>query len=317
MTNEVHEIQNTNLIELNVFDHPSEINVLVDKYGQYQTTSDLHSPVEATNLRGKNVLDILKEKDTLSYYSDENIKDPAFNDGVILKFKRPPDAKIAKLEVKAKNTFWLDYIFARFHELFGKEYDCWVEKQTPELTKKMKNWAVDQKIPLLVYIETNGKWKFIDYFNVVGPMAAKEDIMSIDLSGIDTDYIRLKLEFGFLFWDIDYAAIDYSVNVPVKERTAKFESAIDNKDQDVKNLLLASDLLYYIQPKIGDGVDMKFTIPEPLDQKQTLILHSRGHYKILMNQTGEEQIKELFAFRKKGHFPQFSNQIFRTKSGLN
>ena len=273
-------------------------------------------PVEATNLKGRNILEILSAEDSLSYYSDENIKDPAFSDGVVLKFKRPADANTAKLVVKAKNTFWLDYIFARFHELFGKEYDCWVEKQTADLSKKMKNWAVEQKIPLLLYIEKNGKWQFIDYFNVVGPMAAKEDVLSIDISDIDSGFIKLKLEFGFLFWDIDYTAVDYSVNVPVKHRIAKFESAIDNKDQDVKKLLESSDLLYYVQPEIGDGVDMKFTVPEPLDEKQTMILHSRGHYKILMNQTGDQKVRELLAFRRKGHFPQFSNQIFRKQSGL-
>jgi hypothetical protein len=316
MTNEVHEIQYTNLIELNVFDHQNDMNVLVDKYGNYQTISDLQMPVEATNLKGRNILEILSAEDSLSYYSDENIKDPAFSDGVVLKFKRPADANTAKLVVKAKNTFWLDYIFARFHELFGKEYDCWVEKQTADLSKKMKNWAVEQKIPLLLYIEKNGKWQFIDYFNVVGPMAAKEDVLSIDISDIDSGFIKLKLEFGFLFWDIDYTAVDYSVNVPVKHRIAKFESAIDNKDQDVKKLLESSDLLYYVQPEIGDGVDMKFTVPEPLDEKQTMILHSRGHYKILMNQTGDQKVRELLAFRRKGHFPQFSNQIFRKQSGL-
>ncbi len=317
MTNEVHEIQNTNLIELNVFDHSGDVNVLIDKYGRYQTIALPETPVEATNLRGIDIREIITCEDSLSYYSDENIKDPPVTDGIIMKFRRPTDASTAKLEIKAKNTFWLDYIFARFHQLFGKQYDCWVEKQTPELAKKMKNWSVEQKIPLSLYIEKDGKWRFVDYYNVTGPMAAKEDILSFDISDIKTDFIKVKLEFGYLFWDIDYAAIDYSINVPVTHRIAQFESAIDNKDKDVRDLLKSSDMLYYVQPEVGDAVDMTFSIPEPLNESQTFILHSRGHYKILMNQTGDQQVRQLLAFRKKGHFPQFSNEIFREQSGLN
>lgn len=316
MTNEVHEIQNTNLIELNVFDHPAGVKVLVDKYGKYQTVVKPEVPVEAKTLRGTDILEIINREDSLSYYSDENIKDPPVTDGIIMKFKRPAEASVAKLEIKAKNTFWLDYIFARFHQLFGNQYDCWVEKQTPELAKKMKNWSVEQKIPLSLYVEKNGKWQFVDYYNVTGPMAAKEDILTFDISDISSDYINLKLEFGYLFWDIDYAAIDYSINVPVTHRIVQFESAIDNKDKDVKDLLKSSDMLYYVQPEVGDAVDMTFSIPEQLNESQTWILHSRGHYKILMNQDGDQQVRQLLAFRKKGHFPQFSNGIFREQTGL-
>jgi hypothetical protein len=180
----------------------------------------------------------------------------------------------------------------------------------------MKNWSVEQKIPLCVYIEKNGKWEFVDYYNVTGPMAAKEDILSFNISEIKTDFVRIKLEFGYLFWDIDYAAIDYSINVPVVQRIAQFETATDNKDKDVKDLLKSSDMLYYVQPEVGDAVDMTFSIPAPLKESQTYILHSRGHYKILMNQTGDQQVRQLLAFRKKGHFPEFSNEIFREQSGM-
>ena len=256
MTNEMHEIQNTNLIELNVFDHPAGTRVFVDKYGNYQTTGKLQVPVEATNLNGENIMEIIKDKDTLSYLGNKPGKDTKLKDGIILKFKRPDNSASAKLLVNTKSSFWLDYVFTRFHELFRKEYDCWVDKQQKISTKKMKNWMLEQNIPLSVFIEKNGKWHFVDYYNIVGPMAAKEDIMSFDISDIHTDYIKIKLEYGTLFWEVDYAAIDYTKNIPVTQRTAQFESAIDNNEKDVKNLITASDLLYYVMPEVGDAVNM-------------------------------------------------------------
>ena len=317
MTNEVHEIQNTNLIELNVFDHPEGTNVYIDKYGNYQTTSELQAPQRATDLIGKDILEVIKNKDSLSYLSAEPGKDPALNDGVILTFKNPGNTGSAKLVVNTKSTFWLDYVFTRFHELFGKEYDCWVDKQQTVSPLKMKTWMLEQKIPLSVYIEKKGKWKFVDYYNIVGPMALKEDLLPLDISDIKSDSVRIKLEYGNLFWEIDYAAIDFSTNIPVRHTVAQFVSAIDEQERDVKYLLTSTDLLYYIQPEVGNAVNMKFKLPEPVKSKQTLILHSQGYYKILLDLTGEQQKKELIAFMKKGHFAEFSNQILQKQLHIN
>jgi hypothetical protein len=314
MTNEVREIQNTNLIELMVLDHPADTKVLVDKYGNYQTTSDPKTPVKATNLKGRNIFNVIKDEDSLSYFGDKNDRGQTVTDGVILKFLKPKNADHAKLVVKAKSTFWLDYVFTRFHSLFGDQYDCWVKKQETIPDKQMKSWQIDQKIPLLVYMEKKGKWKFIDYYNTVGPMAAREDVLPLDLTDFKGDTIKIKLEFGFMFWEVDYAGLDFSLNVPVTQRTALFESAIDNRETDVKKLLESPDLLYYSQPEIGDEVNMKFSIPPRTQADQTLILHSRGHYKILLDAKGKEQVKYLLAFRKKGRFPEYSGELFRQQT---
>lgn len=314
MTNEVHEIQNTNLAELQVIDHPSGTMVLMDKYGNYQTMSNIQSPVEAVNLKGRNILDMLKERDTLLYFGDNLENDAANTDGIILKFNRPLHADHAKLLIKAKSTFWLDYVFTRFHSLFGDQYDCWVKKQETIPDKKMKDWNIEQKIPLLVYVEKGGRWKFIDYYNVTGPMAAREDVLSIDLNDIKNDTVKIKLEYGFMFWEIDYAAIDFSPNVAVNQKTALLENAVENRETDVRKLLESSDLYYYVQDEIGDEVDMKFAIPPRTQPEQTLILHSRGYYKILLDAKGKEQVKYLLSFRKKGRFPEYSNQLFHQQA---
>jgi hypothetical protein len=178
----------------------------------------------------------------------------------------------------------------------------------------MKSWQIEQKIPLLVYIEKKGKWKYIDYYNIVGPMAPREDVLPIDLTDFKGDTIKIKLEFGFMFWEVDYAGLDFSVNVPVTQKTAYFESAIDNRETDVKKLLESSDMLYYLQPEIGDEVNMKFSVPARTKPEQTLYLHSKGHYKILLDAKGEQQVKYLLPFRKKGRFPEYSGELFRQQT---
>lgn len=309
MANEVHEIQNTNLVELLVFDHHEDLKILVDKYGDYYSTSDLRTPVEATNLKGKDILYRIGKEDSLSYFGDELGKDQEPIDGILMNFKRPELTNSAKIVIKAKNTFWLDYIFTRFHEMFGENYDCWVEKQKTVPGKKTKNWILRQNIPLSVYIKKNNHWKFVDYYHIVGPMASKEDILQIDLSGVDSDTISIKFEFGFLFWEVDYVGMDFTDNLDVKKRIVPLESAIDNKGKDVKNLLLYDDSEYYVQPEIGDEVILTFPVPEITDINRTLILHSKGHYQILMDPEGKPNKKYLRTFRKRDQFPRFSEEL--------
>ena len=40
-----------------------------------------------------------------------------------LKFKKPENSESAKLILRAKNSFWFDVLFTRFHKLFGEKYN--------------------------------------------------------------------------------------------------------------------------------------------------------------------------------------------------
>ena len=91
----------------------------------------------------------------------------------------------------------------------------------------MIKWSLDQGIPLSVYLETEDGWEFVDYYNVVGPLAAKEDVLEIDLTKMKGDKVNIKLEFGFLFWEIDYVAMDFTPNFSVEKHTVSLFSAFD------------------------------------------------------------------------------------------
>ena len=312
MTNELEEIQHTNLIELIAIDHASNKRVLIDKYGEPQTLGNTQQAVTAVNLNEQNILDKIVQEDSLSYVSDEGFEGQN-DDGIILTFKRPENVTDAKLVIKAKNTMWLDYVVLCFHELFGKKYDCWIEKQDKVSEQRMRNWVLNQNIPLSVYVEKRGKWKFVDYFNIVGPVAAKEDVLTFDLPDSDLDSVRIKLESGSMFWEIDFVGIDFSKNQPVTKQLARFDSAVDNYGIDVKPLLEVSDDQYYSQPEIGDEVTMKFILPEKKNDRQSLFLHSQGYYIRKMNSEGEYYRNYLLTFRKKGKMTEFSNQLLQNQ----
>ena len=311
ITNEIKEIQYTNLTELLVFDHPENAEILVDKYGNVHTIFDPQLPEISKALDGSNIDSLLSSKDSLVYMSGIPDNENQDMDAVILTFDRPVDRDTGKLVIKGKNSFWLDYIHGQFSELFGDRFETWKEEQKEKSPEKMIEWSLDQGIPLSVYLETDEGWEFVDYYNVVGPLASKDDVLEIDLTSAKNDKVNIKLEFGFLFWEIDYAAMDFTPNLTTSNYTVPVTSAMDQNSIDVSYELQYDDEKYYHQPHIGDQALLTFDVPEQIEgTKRSVVLHSKGYYEILKDAKGEPDLAYLNSFRKPGAFSKFSKERF-------
>lgn len=312
MANEAREIQNTNLAELFVVDHPVNSEVLYDKYGKSQTSINSVKPAMASNLEGLDVLPAIGSKDEICYIGDIPNNNIPLTDGVIMTFDLPGGVSSGKLFIRARNSVWLDYVYKNSHELFGGYYDQWVRKQNKRDGDDMKQWYLDQKIPLMVYIEKNGEWEFCDYFNNAGPASFRDDVLALDFKGAD-DVLKIKLESGAFFWEIDYAAIDYSPNLPVEVNRVLVGKAITNKDTDVAGMLKYDDLKYYSQENIGDDADLEFMAPQLTEKQRTVFLHSKGYYQILSESSGLPKPAKLKELREPMKFPEFSRKMMMEK----
>jgi hypothetical protein len=310
ITNEVHEIQSIDQAELIIADHRDGMSVLMDRNGTLHTVTGTIAPAEARNGTGNNILPLVRSKDTLFYAGDEKAHDKKAIEEIIMKFPRPVHADSAKLIIRAKNDFWLDALFTKFHGLFGEKYEEFSRNQEAASGEKLRKWSFNQHIPLSVYLEKNGSWKFIDYFNIAGPMAFRDDVLAFSLDGVDQDTINLKLDYGFLFWDIDYVAMDCSADAAVKVFTMPVASATGENGTDLRQLLGSADHRYYVQDKVGNEARLSFDKPVLSGQLRTIILHTKGHYKILREQKGKPDKKVLKTFRHPGRFPEFSKEMF-------
>jgi hypothetical protein len=310
ITNEVHEIQSINFAGLVVIDHSKNNSVLIDKYGIPYSVNKPVSPVEAKCAGGNNVLPLIADRDSLFYSGNETKVGKNGIDEIVIKFIKPENAQSSKLIIRAKNSFWLDVLISKVHKLFGERYNSYSLKEAKSPGNKLRKWQLDQKIPLSVYIEKNGRWEFVDYFNIAGPMALRDDILPLNLEGINSDTIKIKLNTGFLFWDIDFAGMDFSKNEIMKPVTVPVKTAIDNNNVDISGSLLNPDQDYYVQKKTGDEAFLTFETLVQKESNRSVFLHTRGYYQILREQAGKADKKKLKTFRKPNSVPAFSKETF-------
>ncbi len=310
VSNELREIQHINLMQLKVIDHPEGVDVLADKQGQFFSISEPLPPLVAKTLQGTDITELISEKDAQKYHFNDAARTDASTDGIILSFPKPPDADEAKLIISAKNSMWLDYVLNSFHEMFGRKYKAFDRKQGRAHPEDIREMMINQGFPLNVYLEKDDEWVLVDFFEVAGPMAMKDDILAINLEGVASEMVNIKLETGFMFWEIDYAAMDFSVNMPLEITTVMASEALDEAGNDVREAIRWDDDLYYVQPEVGNMALLRFPVPELTGESRTIILHSKGYYKVIRDYTGMADRRTLRTFREPGRMPLFSKELY-------
>ncbi len=309
VTNEVREIQHINLMELFVVDHQIGTAVLADKYGSLHLISNPQPPVSATNTAGEDILERISGRDSLAIVTGAGQPDDAIPvEMLVLQFLKPAGIESGRLVIRAKNSNWLDYSYMAFHDQLGNWYERWLKKQEKESAKEIEKWSMDQKIPLCVLIDRMDTSEYIDYFNIAGPMAMKDDVLPIDLSGVSGDTVTIRLETGFLFWEIDYVAMDFTLSDNFRTRVMEPSYALDLDAVDIRPLISGADTSYYTMGLVGDEAQIEFPVPYAVPgHDRTVILHSKGYYDILMDppdfRPNPMKLKKL---RDPLHFTQFS-----------
>lgn len=311
ISNELLERQYTNLAELLIIQHSKNTLALIDKYGAVQTISNPQAPLSTVSLNGNDYNQSMRVKDNDLFLFNEYDEQTNMN-SLIMTFNNQENADTGKLVIHAKNSLWGDYVYGQFTELFGSYYNKWAEKQKRVPAEKNIKWMIEQGLPILVYLETETGWEYIDYFNLVGPLASRDMVMPIDLSKTEAKKVRIKLESGFMFWELDYAAMDFSNNIPVEVKRLKPSSAIDEKGYEVSNLLSADDKSYLEQFDVGNEVIVKYDAPTSnKDLKQTAFLHTKGYYERIRDYKGKPNVRYLKSFKRPGAFAEFSKEKFK------
>jgi hypothetical protein len=304
ISNELKERQYTDLAQLVAVEHPKGTKVLMDKNGQVRLLENEVMPLKANSFNGTDIKAALERKDDDAYlFNDEDFS----QNGIHLTFKKPAGLSHGNLVLKAQNTLWGDYLMGTFFSKFGNRFDPWMEKQFKLPVSERLQEQRNSDIPLTIYLKQNGQWKLIDYLNPVGPLAYRELVVPIDFSNSDAENIELKLETGFMFWQIDYAAMDYTPGARLTINRLNPIQALGTGDLNWTQALKGIDGNYMAQETSNQITEIVFPAdPAPRGMVQSLFLHTSGYYELIREFQGAPQILELNKFRVPGYFSEYS-----------
>ncbi|MES2410521.1 MAG: hypothetical protein V4535_03665 [Bacteroidota bacterium] len=310
ITNELKEIQNTDLTELIVVNHPENSLALMAQNGKVYTLQNEIPPNTAYSndfkLATKSFL--TADNDYYSFNTTQSVDSP---NEVVLEFDNNQKSDFGKLHLNLKNTYWMDYMYGKFNEQFGSYYNTFHKKQQKLSKETCEKWRSEQYIPLAVYVKENNKWKFVENINTVGPLSARDIVVPVPLTTSD-EKIQIKLVSGYMFWDLDYAGMDFSRSENLKLTSLKPTTATDENGKDVTSLLLEKDKKYLVQPSIGNEVTLNFaSVKATPNLKQSFFFKTNGYYEYIRDYKGSPNIAKLKTFREKGALNAFSIELYK------
>ncbi|MCF7567651.1 hypothetical protein L3X37_04635 [Sabulilitoribacter arenilitoris] len=311
VTNQLKEIQHTDMLQLQVINHGKDVKVILDAKGQVQTFKNIEAPTKVILGDGSHSKTEVLKKDNV-YYGFNTLKQTSdATRSVTFTFSKKEDNNKAKLYLTAKNSVWLDYIFGKFNEKFGMYYGTFQKEQQYLSADEMNKWANAQNIPLSIYLKTRHGWKLVEQIKTVGPMATRDMAVAINLDEVEGAKVQIKLETGFMFWEVDYVGMDFSDNIDLSINQISPSEAIDQNGNNVTSFLLENDKKYFTQPNMGDEVIVKFSAekPEP-GLTQTVFLKNRGYYNYIRDYKGVPDFEKLQGFREDNTFTRFSEKAY-------
>lgn len=312
ISNELLERQYTNLAELTVVEHPMQSTVLIDKYGKLQTMTSPVAPETAMSNTKVDCRAPLLKRDNNAYLFNDNPKVNNDMSSLTLTFPKPSGSKVGKLVLNAQNSLWLDYVYGKFNEQFGTYYNSFAEHQKEVPAAHHRQWSQEQGVAMSVYLQTEDGWEYVDYFDLIGPLAKRDIVMPIDLSHVKGDEVTVKLTCGYMFWEVDYAAMDFSDKVSTETTTLSAFAAFDENGADVSQLVQFADDLYLVQPKPGNEAVFTYAAHPIRDGQQvTTFLHTQGYYEYIRDYQSKPNLGYLRTFRDRdGAFTKFSKQRY-------
>lgn len=319
ISNELHEHQYTDMAELWVITHDKNSKVLADEKGDLFSITDPQVP-SACMLNGKKDVTAALQKagDNCLMYMDDSTKLNATNEAV-MKFSKPVSAKKGKLILSLKNSYFLDLLYGELAKGFGNYYSTYITQQRKKPVAELLQWTREQQIPLQVSVKTESGWKKIADITTIGPLATRNIVVPVELTETTEPFTEIKLSSGFMFWEIDYAAMDYSAQNDFTVQKIAPSKATDELGKNVLPDLEKEDAVYMAQPDIGNIATIIYnTAPLKDDSKtRTYILHSRGYYEHVRDFKNPPNVAFLNQFKKPNAFPIFGVSVYKKITAQN
>jgi hypothetical protein len=299
----------TNSLELLIVEHQQNIEVIPSQDGVLHSIS---APCEAESVGIESTdqyLEELKSRDGKVYSFDQLLDNDNLS-SIQLNFEKK-DVTQAKLHLNLKNSPWSAYTYNEICKNLGTLYPNWQQKQMAKDGGEVLEGSIRNGVQMQVLLKTSKGWTYVDHINTVGSNVFRDIVVPINLSDIEGDKIEILLKAGFMFWELDYAAFDFTEDLDLTIESLKPFSAKDSSGHDYTTELLAIDDLYMNQKSIGEDITVEFrAIDFNTDLTYTLILKGSGYYIRQNTYNSKPDYAKLVKLKRDGGFSIYSKDLY-------
>jgi hypothetical protein len=321
IANELDETQYTDELKLVVVDHPKGVTIVPENLGRMHTISNPVAPNQAYDQKGRDLIPFIAQKDDRFWESGLEGRNPEkkedLRDELVFEFPKPAGAKTAKLVANAWTTLWGTQAIEDLLKLFGNKLSDWYAEVNNfgPANREIWNWHFNECLYVLkIYVETPNGWKARGMMSGGGPFISKDKSYPLEISDVPGDTLRIKLTPAAGFWRLNYLAVDYAEDLPIRIMEIGAAEAFSDKGRDERAPLSLSrpDHQYLVMPEKGDYAELIFMAPsQSPDQDRTVFLKAQGYYDIHLEAKGEPQ-RELIdrIFREPGFTAQIAAKAY-------
>jgi hypothetical protein len=266
-----------------------------DSDGRLFSIGPLIPPVAARGFGGKDVREILRTLDGRAWESNPAAWDTtasgSLRDGVEITFLRPAGARRAKLVVDGSNTPWSAALVFDLVAAHGRATSEWYRSLGGAVARGDAERLLGEGF-LKVMVSTPQGWQGQGAFREAGPEVCKRQVHLLDLSNVEGDTLRIRLESIPSFWRVDRVGIDYTEEAGIEVVNLPLVRVSDKHGRDVRPLVLANDDSAYVM-ETGDAAELEFADDPRMPEPCSYLLFTTGWYQIHVPESGEPQVATL------------------------
>jgi hypothetical protein len=285
VANELEETQHTNQFELWAIDHAPGVRVVPDVDGNLYALEQLVAPVAATDGAGRDLLPWLASTDFAIWEPlPETGEEVSSRRRVVLEFDRPDGADRARLVARVATGLWGSHMIREMLAIRGERLDDWYRwvDEDPAAREMIRAWSLREELfELKVWVEEPTGWELRGLLPGGGPYVSDDRVVELDVSRVKGDRLRIRLDPPAGFWALNSFAVNWGGDEPFELTRLAPVEARDAANVDLVGLLSGADDRYHVMEETGQEISVVFEAPPPVpDLDRTLILHSRGYYRL-------------------------------------
>ena len=285
VANELAETQHTNQFELWAIDHAPGVRVVPDVEGNLYALEGPAAPDAAVDGEGRDLLPWLASTDFAIWEPlPEPDGDADFRRRVVLEFEKPEGADRARLVARVATGLWGSHMIREMLAIRGEQLEEWYRwvDEDPMAPELVRAWSLREELfELKVWVEEPTGWELRGLLPGGGPYVSDDRVVELDVSRVKGDRLRVRLDPPAGFWALNSFAVDWGADAAFELTRLAPVEARDADDVDLVGLLSSADDRYHVMEMTGEEISVAFEAPPPVPGlDRTLILHSRGYYRL-------------------------------------